>query len=85
MEWMRWSEDMFQVLMRWRRRSCGSVAAWGDAEDDLASVWQTVIVDLLSGGPAWRDSSCAEAAFPAGIDTCGARGDFARHCGVPMR
>src|SRR5262249_1260771 len=23
MEWMRWSGDMFEVLMRWQRRSCG--------------------------------------------------------------
>ena len=28
------------------------------------------------------DSSCAEAAFPTGIDAFGARGDFARHCGA---
>jgi hypothetical protein len=27
-----------------------------------AELFQTVIVDLLSGGPAWRDPSCAEAA-----------------------
>src|SRR5262245_41992597 len=30
------------------------------------------------------DSACAEAACPAGIDACGARGDFARHCGGPI-
>jgi hypothetical protein len=30
------------------------------------------------------DSSCAEAAFPAGVDAFGARGDFARHCGDPI-
>ena len=33
---------------------------------------------------AWGDSSCAEAAFPTGIDAFGARGDFARHCGGPI-
>ena len=62
----------------------GALAAWGVAEGDWASVWQAVIVDLFSGGAAWGDSSCAEAAFPAGIDACGARGDFARHCGGPI-
>jgi hypothetical protein len=34
--------------------------------------------------PHWGDTSCAEAAFPAGIDAFGARGDFARHCGGPI-
>ena len=29
MEWMRWSGDMFEVLMRWRRRSCGSAGGVG--------------------------------------------------------
>ena len=86
MEWMRWSGDMFEVLMQWRRRSCGS------AGGDWASVWQAVIVDLFSGyrpgigevATAWGDTSCAEAAFPAGIDAFGARGDFARHSGGPI-
>ena len=50
----------------------GALAAWGVAEGDWASVWQAVIVDLFSGGAAWGDSPCAEAAFPAGIDACGA-------------
>ena len=31
----------------------GSLAAWGVAEGDWASVWQAVIVDLFSGGAAW--------------------------------
>ena len=62
----------------------GALAAWGVAEGDWASVWQAVIVDLFSGGAAWGDSSCAEAAFPAGVDAFGARGDFARHCGGPI-
>ena len=62
----------------------GALAAWGVAEGDWASVWQAVIVDLFSGGAAWGDTSCAEAAFPAGIDAFGARGDFARHCGGPI-
>ena len=42
----------------------GALAAWGMTEGDWASVWQAVIVDLFSGGAAWGDSSCAEAAFP---------------------
>ena len=29
MEWMRWSGDMFEVLMQWRRRSCGSAGGVG--------------------------------------------------------
>jgi hypothetical protein len=34
--------------------------------------------------PHGGDKTCAEAAFPAGIDAFGARGDFARHCGGPI-
>jgi len=41
----------------------GALAAWGVTEGDWASVWQAVIVDLFSGGAAWGDTSCAEAAF----------------------
>jgi hypothetical protein len=62
----------------------GALAAWGVAEGDWASVWQAVVVDLFSGGAAWGDSSCVEAAFPASIEACRARGDFARHCGGPI-
>ena len=33
---------MFEVLMQWRRRTLGALAAWGVAEGDSASVWQAV-------------------------------------------
>ena len=46
----------------------GALAAWGVPEGDWAGVWEAVILDLFSGGAAWGDSSCAEAAFPTGID-----------------
>jgi hypothetical protein len=36
----------------------GSLEAWRVAEGDRTSFWQTVIVDLFSGGTAWWDSSC---------------------------
>src|SRR5262249_61958731 len=46
----------------------GALAARPVAQGDWASVWQAVIVDLLSGGAAWRHSSCAAAAFATGAD-----------------
>src|SRR6516162_4282183 len=59
----------------------GALATRGVAQGDWASVWQAVIIDLLPGGSAWRDSSSAAAAFTTGIDAEGARGDLARDCG----
>src|SRR5215471_15544217 len=59
----------------------GPLAARRVAQGDWASVWQAVVVDLLPGGSAWRDSSSAAAAFTTGIDAEGARGDLPRDCG----
>jgi hypothetical protein len=59
----------------------GPVAARGVAEGDWTSVWEAVIVDLLSGGSIRRCSSCATAAFEIGIDADGAGGDLPRDCG----
>ena len=75
---------MFEVLMQWRRCSCGSAGGVGSCQGDWGSEWQAVIADLFSGGAAWGDSPCAEAAFPAGIDAFGARGDFAEALRVPI-
>src|SRR5262249_14678302 len=47
----------------------GALAARPVAQGDWASVWQAVIVDLLSGGAAWRHPSCAAATLATGIDT----------------
>jgi hypothetical protein len=46
----------------------GSLEAWRVAEGDRTSFWQTVIVDLFSGGTAWWDSSCGAASLEAGVD-----------------
>src|SRR5262252_2445737 len=46
----------------------GALAARGVAQGDWASVWQAVVVDLFSGGSAWRHSSSTVAAFTAGTD-----------------
>ena len=54
----------------------GSLEARGVAEGDRTSFWQVVIVDLFSGGSAWRDSSCGAASLQVGLDTRGTRGDF---------
>src|SRR6266436_8649752 len=62
----------------------GSLAARRVAEGDWAGVWQAVIVDLFSGGPAWWNSSCGAASLQAGIDAVGARGDFQRYCGTSI-
>src|SRR6478735_3743861 len=46
----------------------GSLEARGVAEGDRTSFWQAVIVDLFSGCPAWRVSSCGAASLQVGID-----------------
>ena len=62
----------------------GSLEARRVAEGDRAGFRQAVIVDLFSGGAAWRDSSCRAASLQAGIDAGGARGDFQRHNGTSI-
>ena len=42
------------------------------------------IVDLFSGRPAWRVSSCGAASLQVGIDACGTRGDFQRRYGTSI-
>ena len=54
------------------------------AEGDRAGFRQAVIVDLFSGGAAWRDSSCRTASLQASLDAGGARGDFQRHNGTSI-
>src|SRR6516164_2895875 len=46
----------------------GPLAARRVAQGDWASIWQAVVVDLFSGGSAWRHSSSTAAAFTAGTD-----------------
>src|SRR6478735_2461704 len=62
----------------------GSLEARGVAEGDRTSFWQAVIVDLFSGCPAWRVSSCGAAPLQAGTNACGTRGDFQRRYGTPV-
>ena len=66
-----------ELWERWRRGE-SLKTIWRAFGKPSSSIYFQVV-------PHGGDLSCAEAAFPAGIDTCGARGDFARHCGVPMR
>src|SRR3984957_19149889 len=62
---------------RWKRGE--SLKAIGRA------FWQAVLVDLFSGGSAWRDSSCGAASLQAGLDARGTRGDFQRCYGCVYR
>jgi hypothetical protein len=62
----------------------GSLEARRVAEGDRAGFRQAVIVDLFSGGAAWRDSSCPAVSLQAGINAGGARGDFQRHNGTSI-
>ncbi len=75
------SGDLVEALCGREDGVVGALAARGVAEGDWAGVWQAIIIDLFSGGPAWGDSSCAPAPFETGIDAFGARRDFARDCG----
>src|SRR5262245_53871471 len=65
-----------ELWERWRRGESlkGTGRAFGKPSSSI----------YFQVAPHGGDSSCAEAAFPAGVDACGARGDFARHCGSPI-
>src|SRR5271167_3687199 len=65
-------------------RIVGSLAARGVADSDWPSVWQGIIVDLLSVGTAWRNPSCATASLAVGIDAVGTRGDIQGHSGASI-
>ena len=75
---------MFEVLMQWRRRSCGSAGGVGELLKAIGRAFGKPSSSIYFQVAPHGDTSCAEAAFPAGIDAFGARGDFARHCGGPI-
>src|SRR3974390_1472535 len=62
----------------------GSLAAGRVTEGNRTSLRQAVIVDLLPGRPARRDSSTCPASLAVGIDGFRARGDIERHCGASI-
>ena len=65
-------------------RVMGSLAAWGIADGDWASVWEAVLVDLLPGVAAWRNPAGGAPPLAAGSDAVRTRGDIARHCGAAL-
>jgi hypothetical protein len=62
----------------------GSLAAWGVAQSDRASVWQAVVVDLFPGVTVRWNSSSSSASFAVGADAVGTRRDIVRHCGTSI-